>query len=925
MSSIFTFDTDPQETLSSPWPVPVAELHRLDYASQGVSIGHNQTPSATLLADYGIESLDPEPQEGPTEYKLHLLLRPRRSFAALSTVQRVSGSHLSRSRLARLENGVSSPVSKLPATPASSNQSRESRLQNLTTQLLWRLQQSSPHHSASRTQLVVPVLPGAVEPSDAPSLPGKLIPGLGDSQGALYEIGVADDGTLVGLTNDELDESLAVLRAMSYSLGCEVQVLRRIIVGDCQWLEDVARGGTVEQRLRMEKVWVAEALISPDHALEDLKTTLPLGSTDNDGSAAPDAVAATSEAIEKTSLTDQLRVSLTGSTTSGKSSLLGTLSTSTLDNGRGKSRLSLLKHRHEIASGVTSSVTGSLIGYQNADLTNNGDTSRYQVINYASGNTSSWTDIHSASNPGRLVYLNDSAGHPKFRRTTVRGLVSWAPHWTICCIAADQEGDTTGRAGATASAGEILGSPFAELDLAKAHLQLCLNLGLPLVVVITKLDLASINALKPMLGKILSLLKTAGRRPEILSAVSNNQRSMQSIDQNDELEVLKLLPTASEVDAGPIVPIVLTSAVTGMGIGQLHALLRLLPIPKPPVTPGNSPQFDGGFFPSTLFHIDEIFEASDAHRILRQGNTELSFDPILSGYLRYGSLAIGQEVIIGPFPTSFSDEGLPVFEEHRANSFPRIKGSSKVNCPQGAFRRPLSGDLSSATRQSGGYAQPATSWRRVRVSSIRNLRLPVNNLSSDQVGTVGLSLPALTTAPTPSTHRPLHSAIDNRLFPPLASGDRIRKGMALMNLPNQPVSSSLRAYSGFVAFLEPTKPIALHPGESVVAYIASIRAPARVVESRVLPKDLETTAAGPPNWAQSSSGDGGASSSVTLPEENYKITCEFFTTQEWFEMGSQVLVMPASGLDLSNPGNEKGERLSVGLEGLVGRIVQGLG
>lgn len=65
---------------------------------------------------------------------------------------------------------------------------------------------------------------------------------------------------------------------------------------------------------------------------------------------------------------EQLRITLTGPTTSGKSSLLGTLSTATLDNGRGKSRLSLLKHRHEIATGVTSSVAQELFGYKNKEV-----------------------------------------------------------------------------------------------------------------------------------------------------------------------------------------------------------------------------------------------------------------------------------------------------------------------------------------------------------------------------------------------------------------------------------------------------------------------------------------------------------------------------------------------------------------------------
>ncbi|KAL8736718.1 MAG: hypothetical protein Q9166_000084 [cf. Caloplaca sp. 2 TL-2023] len=907
MSSIFTFDPDPLEVLSSPWPVPLGEQHTPGFASQAESKDQDGMPSATLLADYGIESLDPEPQDGPTEYKLHLLLRPRRSFAALSTVQRVSGSHLSRSRLARLANGGSSSVLKVPTTPASSNQSRESRLQNLTTQLLWRLQQSSPHHSASRSDLVVPVLPGALDPLGLPATPRKLLAGLGDSQGALYEIGVADDGTLVGLTQDELHDSLAVLRTMAYSLGCEVQVLRRVIVGDCQWLEHDAQDGKAERKSRTERVWVVEALISPDLASDGSKRSVPLRARQSDDFAATNSITTTSDAAGNALRTDQLRVSLTGSTTSGKSSLLGTLSTSTLDNGRGKSRLSLLKHRHEIASGVTSSVTGSLIGYHDDSSTNDEDTSRFHVVNYASGNISSWIDIHSASDPGRLVYINDSAGHPKFRRTTVRGLVSWAPHWTICCIAADHEEDTAGRVGATASAGDILGSSCAELDLAKAHLKLCLNLGLPLVIVITKLDLvASMSSLKSVLGEILSILKSAGRRPEILASQTNEH--MQSINRNDELGVLEVLSTHPDVDADTIVPIMLTSAVTGKGISTLHALLLHLPIPRLRLPSVDSTRYENeASLPGILFHIDEIFAAADTPRMTRQGSTEISFDSILSGYIRYGSLAVGQEVIIGPFSTSSGEEDLPVQQEiHRANSFPRIKGSPKVDSPRCILPRPLSGDFSIGSPVDDEYVSPAAAWRRVRISSMRNLRLPVHGLSLDQVGTIGLSLPAMFADPSkphenvvPSSSHPTAHHRSCEGCAPLAPQDRIRKGMVLMGFPSQSGIDSLQVYNGFVASLDTTESLTFHPGGLVIAYIASIRAPARVVESRRLQNE-----------------DGVA--------DACRITCSFLASQEWFQIGSQVLVMPASGFDISNSAGDKGEKPSVGLEGLVGRIIQGL-
>lgn len=49
---------------------------------------------------------------------------------------------------------------------------------------------------------------------------------------------------------------------------------------------------------------------------------------------------------------------LTGWSTvdAGKSTLLGVLTKGTLDDGRGKSRVNLFRHKHEIESGRTSSV-----------------------------------------------------------------------------------------------------------------------------------------------------------------------------------------------------------------------------------------------------------------------------------------------------------------------------------------------------------------------------------------------------------------------------------------------------------------------------------------------------------------------------------------------------------------------------------------
>lgn len=432
MASIFTFDPDPPR-VSSPWATPPAGTGNSSPALQPVGkrtpsrlgLDNEQTSLATtqvpIIDNTTVTRLEAEPQEGPTEYKLHLLLKRRRSFTRFSTGLRASGSLRRGDGTSSIAvNRAVSDSGALGSTPPplTSIQSRQHRLEQLTTQLLWRLQQSCPYHISSSTAPLLPHLPDDAKLT-TPEMPQRLLPGLEESKGALYEIGVADDGSIVGLAEDEMEESLNNLRAMAASLGCRVEVQRMLCVGECEWVEN---SGTKQRKVRTSKLLAAEALVSPDQHLVD--------NSKEAQHAAKDARSTASAAVvtlnENRSSVEQLRVSLIGATMSGKSSLLGTLSTATLDNGRGKSRLSLLKHRHEIASGMTSSVTQELIGYR--DVVEPDGAASTQVISYGSGDVDAWVDIHAAveaAPEGRLVVLSDSAGHPRFRRTTVRGIVGW--------------------------------------------------------------------------------------------------------------------------------------------------------------------------------------------------------------------------------------------------------------------------------------------------------------------------------------------------------------------------------------------------------------------------------------------------------------------------------------------------------------------
>jgi len=64
-------------------------------------------------------------------------------------------------------------------------------------------------------------------------------------------------------------------------------------------------------------------------------------------------------------------VAVVGNVDAGKSTLLGVLTHSELDNGRGHARQRLFRHKHEMESGRTSSVGNDILGrYMHANIEN---------------------------------------------------------------------------------------------------------------------------------------------------------------------------------------------------------------------------------------------------------------------------------------------------------------------------------------------------------------------------------------------------------------------------------------------------------------------------------------------------------------------------------------------------------------------------
>ncbi|KAI3401538.1 hypothetical protein diail_10139 [Diaporthe ilicicola] len=876
--SVFTFETEPTR-VSSPWLHPA------------------ESPEKTVT------KLEAEPQEGAIEYKLHLLLRPRRPYETITSGPPSGSQRPGRDEsqyIAESPNGNLPNVGRLAVGPSptdeirrkppseintTTSESRKLRLYHLTTQLLWRLQQSMRYNPLGTTDSLIPKLPDdSVDLAAAVRL-GNLWQGLEESKGALYEIGVSDDGTLVGLPDDEMEESLLTLRVMAASLGCVVEVTRRQYVGDCEWTEMPLpkKGDPAPQQVTYrEKLYVVEAFVKPSPGIEDQ-------APDTMDRATPASLRKSVD-MEANSTTEQLRVTLTGPTDGGKSTLLGTLCTGIFDNGSGRSRTFLLRHRHELTSGMTTSVSQMLIGYKSSGYDEN------LIYSFSDRNIDSWEGIHDLSRDGRLVFVSDSAGHLRFRRTILRGLIGWAPHWTILCLAAT-DGETKGKSTPTSSQDEA-DSLTGEGHQTKAYLDLCLKLRMPLVIVITKLDVATTISLRATLTKVLAAIKSAGRVPKLLikQRIQSDPTRVPAVDEDDIQPLIRDMRSGNLLN---FVPIVSTSAVKGEGIGLLHALLQNLPIPPTPTARDYIGLALNPEQPDSVFHIEDKFSLSALYGNAVKDDEEAEHGTVVAGYLRFGHLAVGDRVLVGPFPPD--DESSTITPEDRSSP-----GGEGLSVSQHSSSEP--------SRLAMRNAVPASAikgeWYDAQIATIRNLRLPVRVLEPGQAGTIGIVFEM--------PNEDLSDSIFERQPRPLP---KIRKGMVLAMPSKHMVETglSLQAASGVTAVFYDASTNGLIMGSTVKVYIASVRASARIL--RVSPTWTYPDSEGGVEEEEDDDDDDDDDVFVISDEKDsarqqdngklvYEVQLELLSQREWVEMGSQVVIL------------EGGSRDKSGLEGFVGKVIE---
>ncbi|KAK3817880.1 MAG: P-loop containing nucleoside triphosphate hydrolase protein [Linnemannia elongata] len=235
----------------------------------------------------------------------------------------------------------------------------------------------------------------------------------------------------------------------------------------------------------------------------------------------------------------EIRVALIGGPDAGKSTLLGRLAHGIADNGRGKARLNLLRHRHEISTGRTSSISHEIIGF----------TAKGATVNYNTTNISSWQEVCESS--AKVVTLLDTCGHPRFLKTTISGLTGHAPDYT--CLVVDS------RVGGVN-------------EMTREHLALSVALGLPTFVVVTKMDVATRDQLRATVTALMGLIRTTG--PSAIPVIVHNEKDLENIVKrfSDDGAINETKSVA--------IPILLLSSVTGENVNLLEKFLFLLPKPS---------------------------------------------------------------------------------------------------------------------------------------------------------------------------------------------------------------------------------------------------------------------------------------------------------------------------------------------------------
>ncbi|RXK40989.1 GTP-binding protein 1 [Tremella mesenterica] len=293
----------------------------------------------------------------------------------------------------------------------------------------------------------------------------------------------------------------------------------------------------------------------------------------------------------------EVRVAVVGNVDAGKSTTLGVLTRGSLDDGRGKARVALFRHPHEIETGRTSSVGGEILGFSptgepvipSAHGVDALDPHGH-VMAVAKREKMGWEEI--CSRAAKVISFIDLAGHERYFKTTLYGLSGCAPDYVMLMVG--------GNAGL--------------IGMSKEHLGVALALNVPIAVCVTKIDMTPPNILKQTVDMLVKVLRSPGCR-RIPIFVNTPQQAV---------DCARFLGNPLGIR---LCPIFMVSNVTGHNLPMLRTFLNVLP----------SSQSDDKYVVDAPFE----FAISDVFSVPFVGT-------VVSGVITAGTVHTNDAVMLGP-------------------------------------------------------------------------------------------------------------------------------------------------------------------------------------------------------------------------------------------------------------------------------------
>ncbi|KAF2727208.1 P-loop containing nucleoside triphosphate hydrolase protein [Polyplosphaeria fusca] len=362
-------------------------------------------------------------------------------------------------------------------------------------------------------------------------LRGRLAEGHGE---ALFDLGLEDNGDPMDFSKEEWEDALKRVRELCEELKADYKILMTRNVG-----------GDVE--------------VGPVNAKEK-------------GASGKLILRRRPESVDDVIET---RIAVVGNVDAGKSTMLGVLVKGGLDDGRGKARVNLFRHKHEIESGRTSSVGMEIMGF---------DSKGEIVVSQVAGRKLTWEEIGRRS--AKVIGFTDLAGHERYLRTTVFGLLSSEPNYCLLMVAANN----------------------GLIGMSKEHLGIALALNVPVMVVITKIDICPPQILEQTISQLTKILKSPGAR-KIPIFIKNREECVN---------------TATQFVSSRICPIFQVSNVTGDNLDLVRTFLNILP-------------HHGNYNAEAAleFHVNDTFSVPFV-------------GTVVSGVVKSGVIHSGDTILIGP-------------------------------------------------------------------------------------------------------------------------------------------------------------------------------------------------------------------------------------------------------------------------------------